>query len=104
MLYAPGILMISFFGIISNYFSAIGKLKLILFCNSFGFIITLIFAPILIKKYDLDGAAYSVNIAYLAVAIAIGIAFFVTNNIKLKQLFSFKNDLKNLKDIVTSKN
>jgi O-antigen/teichoic acid export membrane protein len=104
MLYAPGILMISFFGIISNYFSALGKLKLILFCNSFGFIITLIFTPILIKKYDVDGAAYSVNLAYLAVAIAIGVAFFLTNNMKLKQLFSFKNDLKNLKDLITSKN
>ena len=104
MLYAPGILMISFFGIISNYFSALGKLKLILFCNSFGFIITLIFTPILIKKYDVAGAAYSVNLAYLAVSIAIGVAFFLTNNIKLKQLFSFKNDLKNLKDLITSKN
>jgi O-antigen/teichoic acid export membrane protein len=104
MLYSPGILMVSFFGIISNYFSALGKLKLTLLCNSFGFIISLIFAPVLIKKYDLDGAAYTVNLAYLAVAIAIGVAFFVTNNMKLKRLFSFKNDVKNLKDLVASKN
>lgn len=104
MLYSPGILMVSFFGIISHYFSALGKLKLILFCNSFGFIISLVFAPILIKKYDMDGAAYTVNLAYTAVGIAIGVAFFVTNKMKLKRLFSFKNDVQNLKDIIASKN
>jgi O-antigen/teichoic acid export membrane protein len=104
MLYSPGILMVSFFGIISNYFSALGKLKLTLLCNSFGFIISLVFAPILIKKYDIEGAAYTVNLAYLAVAIAIGVAFFVTNKMKLKRLFSLKNDIKNLKELVASKN
>jgi O-antigen/teichoic acid export membrane protein len=104
MLYSPGILMVSFFGIISNYFSALGKLKLTLVCNSFGFLISLIFAPILIKKYDIEGAAYTVNLAYLAVAIAIGVAFFLSNNMKLKRLLSFKNDIKNIKELVASKN
>ncbi|MBA2612861.1 MAG: polysaccharide biosynthesis C-terminal domain-containing protein [Bacteroidetes bacterium] len=104
MLYSPGILMVSFFGIISNYFSALGKLKLTLVCNSFGFIISLLLAPILIKKYDVDGAAYTVNIAYLAVALAIGAAFFINNKMKLQRLFSVKNDLQNLKDLVASKN
>jgi len=102
MLYSPGILMVSFFGIISNYFSALGKLKLIVFCNSFGFVITLIAAPYLIKKYDIDGAAYTVNIAYLAVAIAIGVAFFITNKLKIIRLLSFKNDIKNLKGLITT--
>lgn len=104
MLYSPGILMVSFFGIISNYFSALGKLKLIMFCNSFGFIFALISAPYLIKKYDVDGAAYTVNIAYIAVAIAISIAFFITNKLNFIRLISFKNDLKNLKDLIASKN
>ncbi|MEI8137993.1 MAG: polysaccharide biosynthesis C-terminal domain-containing protein, partial [Bacteroidota bacterium] len=104
MLYSPGILMVSFFGIISHYFSALGKLKLILFCNSFGFIISFIFSPILIKKYDMDGAAYTVNMAYLAVGIAIGIAFFIKNKMKFTRLISFKNDVKNLKDLIASKN
>ncbi|MEO6304963.1 MAG: polysaccharide biosynthesis C-terminal domain-containing protein, partial [Bacteroidia bacterium] len=103
MLYSPGILMVSFFGIISHYFSALGKLKLTLFCNSFGFVISLIFAPILIKRYDMDGAAYTVNLAYMAVGIAIATAFFITNKMKLKRLLSFKNDLQNLKDIIASK-
>jgi Na+-driven multidrug efflux pump len=64
----------------------------------------LIFAPILIKKYDIEGAAYTVNLAYLAVAIAIGVAFFLSNNMKLKRLLSFKNDIKNIKELVASKN
>ena len=104
MLYSPGILMVSFFGIISNYFSALGKLKLVLVCNSAGFFIALVFAPVLIKRYDMDGAAYVVNFAYLAVAIAIGISFFITNKLKPKHLFSFKNDIQNLKELVESKN
>lgn len=102
ILYSPGILMVSFFGIISNYFSALGKLKLIVFCNSFGFVISLIAAPILIKKYDMDGAAYTVNLAYMAVALAIGVAFFVTNRLSLTRLLSFKNDVKNLKGLIAS--
>ncbi len=103
MLYAPGILMVSFFGIISHYFSALGKLKLILFCNSFGFIISLIAAPVLIKKYDMDGAAYTVNLAYLAVGIAIGAAFFISNKMKIKRLFGISYDIQNLKDIIAAK-
>lgn len=102
MLYSPGILMVSFFGIISHYFSALGKLKLILICNSFGFVISLITAPLLIKKYDMDGAAYTVNLAYIAVAIAISVAFFITNKLKFIRLFNFKNDVKNLRELVTS--
>jgi O-antigen/teichoic acid export membrane protein len=104
VLYSPGILMVSFFGIISHYFSALGKLKLILFCNSFGFVISLVLAPFLISKYDIDGAAYTVNIAYMAVGIAIGVVFFVNNKMKLKRLFSVKQDLNNLKSLISSKN
>ena len=104
VLYSPGILMVSFFGIISHYFSALGKLKLILFCNSFGFVISLVLAPVLISKYDIDGAAYTVNMAYMAVGIAIGVVFFVNNKMKLKRLFSVKQDLNNLKSLISSKN
>ncbi|MDO8999299.1 MAG: polysaccharide biosynthesis C-terminal domain-containing protein [Bacteroidota bacterium] len=104
MLYSPGILLASFFGIISHYFSALGKLKLILYCNSFGFIVSLIFAPILIERYDMDGAAYTVNIAYFVVALAIGTAFFRMNNMKFKRLISLKMDFENLKELVASKN
>jgi O-antigen/teichoic acid export membrane protein len=103
MLYAPGILMISFFGIISNYFSAIGKLKLVLLCNSFGFMTTLIIAPILIKNYSIEGAAYTANITYFIIASAIYIAFFVTNKLSFKRLFSFSQDYKNLKELIIKK-
>ncbi len=103
LLYAPGILMISFFGIISNYFSAIGKLKLVLVCNSFGFIATLILAPYFVNKYGIEGAAYSANISYLIIAIAIYFGFFITNKLTLKRVLSFKQDYKNLKELVSSK-
>lgn len=103
ILYAPGILMISFFGIISNYFSAIGKLKLVLLCNSFGFASTLILAPFLVRKYGIEGAAYSANISYFIIAIAIYISFFITNKLTVRRLFSFKKDYRNLKELITSK-
>ena len=104
MLYAPGILMVSIFGIVSNYFSAIGKLKLVLLCNSFGFVATLILAPFLVKKYDMDGAAYTANISYFIIAIAIYVSFFKMNKLPFKRLFSLKEDFKNLKELVISKN
>lgn len=104
LLYAPGILMVSIFGIVSNYFSAIGKLKLVLLCNSFGFVATLILAPFLVKKYDMDGAAYTANISYFIIAIAIYVSFFKLNKLPLRRLFSLKEDFKNLKELVVSKN
>ena len=103
MLYAPGILMISFFGIISNYFSAIGQLKTVLLSNSLGFFFTLILAPLLIKKYDLAGAAYTANITYLIIALSIFILFFKINKLPINNLFSFKSDFINLKKLLFNK-
>lgn len=103
MLYAPGILMICFFGIISNYFSAIGQLKTVLLSNSLGFFFTLILAPLLIKKYDLAGAAYTANITYLIIALSIFILFFKINKLPINNLFSFKSDFINLKKVLFNK-
>lgn len=102
LLYSPGILMVSLFGIVSNYFSAIGKLKLVVICNSFGFVTTLILAPFLIKTYDMAGAAYSANIAYIITAMAICFAFFKINKIPFYRLFSIKKDVRGLREIFIS--
>jgi hypothetical protein len=40
----------------------------------------------------------------MAVGIAIGVVFFVKNKMKLKRLFSVKQDLNNLKSLISSKN
>lgn len=104
MLYAPGILMISLFSIITNYFSAIGKLNIVLVCDGLGFLTTLILAPMLIRNYDIEGAAYTANIAYLVIAISVSIAFFRESKLPFKRFFSLKEDYINIKELVVSKN
>ncbi|MDX2171636.1 MAG: polysaccharide biosynthesis C-terminal domain-containing protein [Bacteroidota bacterium] len=100
MLYAPGILMLSFSGIISHYFSALGKLRTIVLCNSFGFIATITLAPFLIKKYNIMGAATTANIAYFLNCLILVIVFFTVNKLSFSKLISFKNDIKTLKQLV----
>jgi len=103
MFYAPGILIMSFISIINNYFSAVGRLKNVLVCNSFGFITTLFLAPVLVKNFGIKGAAITADIAYATTAIAICIVFFRSNGLPLKNLFSVKQDYKDLKDLVVRK-
>ncbi len=103
LLYAPGILMISFMAIISHYFSALGKLKTILVCNSFGFIATISLAPLLIKNMGIEGAAITANIAYLLNAITIGYVFFKTNKLSITHLIFVKKDILSLKELIKNK-
>jgi O-antigen/teichoic acid export membrane protein len=83
MLYAPGILMVSLFISISNFFAGIGKQKLVLLCYSVGFFSTLILAPILISRFNVAGAAYNANIAYFLVGICFCFLFTTSNKITL---------------------
>lgn len=100
LLYAPGIMIVSFSAIISHYFSALGKLKAVLFCNSFGFIATISLAPYLIKKYNIEGAAMTANFAYLLNCLILVVVFFKVNKLPIMKLISIKNDIKALKQLV----
>jgi O-antigen/teichoic acid export membrane protein len=100
LLYAPGILLVSFFGSISYYYSAIGKQKLVLFCYSLGFITTWFFAPVLIAMYGSKGAAYNANISYVMMTVAICISFIVTNKLSWRRFFSVGSDYKNLIQLI----
>lgn len=102
LLLAPGIVFLSFSGILSHYYSGTGNLKTVSFINLFGFISTLILAPILIKLYGITGAAISTNISYFITFIVSIIIFMRTNMIKTNQLFSIKDDLNELKRILAS--
>lgn len=99
MMYSPGILMLSFAGIISHYFSATGKLKIILLCNGLGFVTAMILAHLLIIKYSYAGAAISADVSYSVLTISLCIAFFMVNKLKFKQLFSLGEDYRNLKNL-----
>ncbi|MFO0435336.1 MAG: polysaccharide biosynthesis C-terminal domain-containing protein, partial [Sphingobacteriaceae bacterium] len=96
---SPGIIFLSFSGIISHYYSAIGKLKTVSLYNSFGFIITIILAPILINKFGIGGAALTTNLAYFITFLASLIMFMKNTGLKLKDFFTVKEDIKALKEI-----
>lgn len=102
LIYAPGVVLVSLFAVISNYFLALGKQKLLVLCYGLGLISTVLLAPVLIKEYGMYGAAYNANITYLIMAIAVSYAFMKINKISLYRFFSFKTDLKNLKNLMVS--
>ncbi len=100
MLYSPAILMISFFLIMSNYFIAIGKQKIVLVSYGFGFIASLILAPLLISRYGTNGAAYSALISYSIITLSLSLAFLINTKTSVFRFFSLKSDCHLLREIV----
>lgn len=100
IVYSPAVLLVSLFSIISQYFSGIGKQKIVLFCYTFGFFSTIFFAPYLIRTFGIKGAAYNANIAYMIITFVIFSAFLFYNKMNLKTFFSISNDLHNLKKLI----
>jgi O-antigen/teichoic acid export membrane protein len=98
--YAPGIIILSFINIINNYFSATGGLKKVLLSNAFGFVSTLILAPILISLYGIPGAAITADISYGLTAIAITFIFFKQTGLPGFSLFTLRQDVSDLKALV----
>lgn len=96
---SPGIIFLSFSGIISHYYSAIGNLKTVSFYNAFGFIITISLSPFLINRYGIGGAAITTNIAYFITFLASLIVFMKNTGLKLSAFFTLKEDMKALKEI-----
>lgn len=103
LLYAPAILMISFFLMISNYYIAIGKQKIVLLSYGFGFCASLILAPLLINRYGTAGAAYSALVSYALITLSLSVAFLKNNKIIASQFFSFKSDFHFLKELFFKK-
>jgi O-antigen/teichoic acid export membrane protein len=99
LLYSPGILMLSFAGIISHYFSAIGKLRIILLCNSLGFICAMVLIHFLVNSYGIKGAAVSADIAYSVLTISLAVAFFIENKLQPSELMAIGKDYSNLRDL-----
>ncbi len=100
VLYAPGVLLVSGFGIISGYFSAIGRPAIVLIYNALGFACSLLLAPFLVQRYHASGAAITACIANAVIALAAYSSFFAINKLPLKQLFSIKEDYNNLKKLI----
>ena len=62
---APGILAFSVSGSLSHYFSGIGKYPINTVSSSFGLVVTIVFAFLLIPKYGFFGAAFTASASYL---------------------------------------
>lgn len=96
---APGILFISFSTIISHYFAGLGKQKYIVLANGLGLLATIISGPFFITKYQLIGACYATCISYFVASLVLTALFMRDNQLNILSLFSFKNDLKLLKNV-----
>lgn len=99
LMLSPGIIFLSFSGIISHYFSGIGNIKMVSFYNFFGFAATLALAPILISKYGIAGAALTTNIAYFITFVASTIVFLKVTGVSFGNLFNVKDDIRELKTV-----
>lgn len=98
--YVPGVILVSIFMVLSNYFLAIGKQQVVLKTYALGFISTLVLAPCLVKKHGVLGAACSADISYFLMAVGICYQFKNHTNITLRRMFLIKTDLKNLRNLI----
>jgi len=71
----PGILILSVSNLWGNYFSAIGNLKVLKRKSALGLVVTLIFAILLVPKYNLTGACITMNLSYFTSSLYLFIHF-----------------------------
>jgi O-antigen/teichoic acid export membrane protein len=95
--YSPAVIMASFFIALSNYFIASGNQKIPMLCYGLGFFSSIILAPILIRKYGVNGAALNADISYLIMSIAMCSSFLIANKLNFKRIISVREDVVNLK-------
>lgn len=96
---SPGILFISFSTIISHYFAGLGKQKYIVLANGLGLLSTIFLSPFFIARYQLIGACYATCISYFIASLVLTVLFMRENQLNFLSLFTFKNDLKLLRNV-----
>lgn len=101
LMLSPGIIFLSFSGIISHYYSGIGNLKMVSFYNFFGFAVTAVLAPYFISHYGINGAALTTNLAYFVTLVVSTVVFFKSTGLGAKDLFTIKGDIEQLKEIIS---
>jgi len=97
MYLAPGVLCISFSSIISHYYSAQGKQKILLTANASGLMVTLCTSYFFISRYGISGACYAAALSYATQSLVLVTVFMKQNHIGFLRLFSVKPDLTLLK-------
>jgi O-antigen/teichoic acid export membrane protein len=102
LLYAPSVLLISFFSPLSNYFTAIGKPRTVLFSYSVGFIFTIFVTPSLISHYGVKGAAIGAFLTYFSSAIMVSGLFIGHSRSTISQFLAISSSLITLRTFFRS--
>lgn len=76
LLMSPGILFIAVSNVFGNYFSAIGRLKVLILKSAIGLIVTLILALTLIPRYEITGACIVNTGSYVVSSVVLFVYFF----------------------------
>ena len=87
--YAPGVIMLSLFIPLSQFFSAKGQQLLSLKCYTPGFLFTIFMAPFFTSKYGIMGAAINADLSLLIVATGMMIAFKQSNHLQWRSIFAW---------------
>lgn len=98
-----GIIALSVEIILSRYFSGTGKQQKNSFSAFIGFLLTLIFALILIPKYGFIGAAITTSISYLGMFLYLYFNFRRQQRISLKSFLLSKHEIKLFKRVAFKK-
>ena len=77
MYLAPGILAIAVSNVYGNYFSAIGKLKILIAKSAIGLVVTILLSYLLIPRLSIDGACIVNSTSYLVSSAVIIWYFFI---------------------------
>jgi O-antigen/teichoic acid export membrane protein len=75
LLLSPGILAIAVTNVYGNYFSAIGKLKILIIKSAVGVVFTVILSVILIPRLQITGACIVNAVSYIVSSTILVIAF-----------------------------
>jgi len=76
LLMSPGILAVAFSNVPGHFFSALGKLKILIFKSAAGLLVTIVLSLLLIPKMGISGACIVNSSAYLVSSLIVIILFF----------------------------
>ncbi len=65
---------------------------MLLTANASGLIVTLCTSYLFITSFGVIGACYTASLAYFTQALVLTIVFMTQNNLKIKDMFSFKRE------------
>ena len=92
-----GVIMSCQSGIISSFFLASNQLRHNLISSAIGVLVTIAFAPVLIEKYQIMGAAFAQVLTYLSIFIYLLIAVRIKGNVDFNLFVITRSDIRFIK-------